>query len=181
MRAITIGFLLALAAMSPHAADAPDRSGVHDFDFLVGDWTVHHRKLETRLAGSDAWIEFDGTLSVRPLMDGAANAGDNVFRYPDGDARGASLRAYDAKTGLWSSWWLDGRNPAGRLDPPIRGRFADGVGTFTADDTHDGRPIKVLTTWSRITPTSARWEQSWSADGGKTWEVNWTSDFQRAR
>jgi hypothetical protein len=177
MRTLILSLGLACAA----AATAATPSGIHDFDFLVGDWTVQHRKLKTRFTHNDAWITFDGTISVRKVLDGAGNVGDNLFRYPDGDARGASLRAYDPATGLWSSWWLDGRSPTGKLDPPIRGRFENGVGTFTADDTYEGRPIKVKTTWSRITPTSARWEQAWSPDGGKSWELNWTSDFQRVR
>src|SRR6266853_115724 len=45
-------------------------SGVHDFDFLVGHWRVHHRKLKERLANSHEWIEFEGTLSSQPLMGG---------------------------------------------------------------------------------------------------------------
>ena len=76
-------------------------------------------------------------------------------------------------------WWLDGRMPLGPLDPPVRGGFRDGVGTFTADEAFRGKPIKVRFTWSRITPTSARWEQAFSPDGGKTWEVNWEMDFTR--
>lgn len=180
------GPLLMLASAAAVATqDAPipappaNLAGLHDFDFLVGDWTVTHRKLRQRMIHSNDWAEFDGTLSIRPLLDGWANVGDNVFNFPDGAYRGASLRAYDPQTGQWSSWWLDGRNPAGKLDPPIRGSFKNGVGTFTADDTLDGKPIRVKATWSRITPTSAHWEQAFSADGGKTWEVNWTSEFQR--
>jgi hypothetical protein len=187
LTATTTALLFALAASNAAATqDAPppakpaNLAGLHDFDFLVGDWRVSHRKLRERLANSDDWVEFDGTITVRKLMDGWGNVGDNVFNLPDGAYRGASLRAYDPQTGQWASWWLDGRNPAGNLDPPIRGAFAGGVGTFWADDTLRGKPVRVRTTWSRITSTSARWEQAYSGDGGKTWEVNWTSNFQRA-
>ncbi len=184
--ATTTALLFALAAAgaaatqdTPAPAKTANLAGLHDFDFLVGDWRVRHRKLRERLADSHDWAQFDGTLSVRKLMDGWGNVGDNVFNLPDGVYRGASLRAYDPQTGQWSSWWLDGRSPAGKLDPPIRGSFKNGVGTFAADDTLDGKPIRVKATWSRITPTSVHWEQAFSADGGKTWEVNWTSEFQR--
>ncbi len=190
---ITLGvFLLAAAAgaaVPVYAAQdapkssqaAPDMSGLHDFDFLVGDWRVHSRRLKERLAGSREWIEFDGTISSRKLMDGWANVDDTVFNMPDGVYRGVAPRAYDSKTGQWAIWWIDGRNPFGNLDPPVKGRFVDGVGTFYADDTLRGQPIKVRFIWSHITPTSARWEQAFSADDGKTWETNWTQKLQRIR
>lgn len=163
----------------PAPAKTQNLAGLHDFDFLHGSWHVKHRKLKERLANSRDWAEFDGSITVRPLMDGWGNVGDNVFNLPDGEYRGASLRAYDPQTGQWSSWWLDSRNPAGNLDPPIKGSFKDGIGTFYAEDTLRGKPVRVKTIWSHITPTSARWEQSYSSDGGKTYELNWTSDFQR--
>jgi len=175
------------APASTHAAQdtpqptqsAPDLSGLHAFDFLVGDWRIHSRRLKERLAGSDAWEEFDGTLSCRKLMDGFANVDDTVFYTPQGVYRGVAPRAYDAKSGEWAIWWIDGRNPFGNLDPPVKGRFVDGVGTFHADDTLRGQPIKVRFTWSHITRNSARWEQAFSADGGKTWETNWIQTLSR--
>lgn len=83
------------------------------------------------------------------------------------------------KTGLWAIWWIDGRNPHGALDPPFNGRFVHGVGTFFADDTLRGKPIKVRFVWSDITPNSVHWEQACSGDGGKTWEVNWSQVLKR--
>ena len=77
---------------------------------------------------------------------------------------------------MWSIWWFDGRTPS-ELDPPVTGRFENGVGTFYSDDTFKGKPIRVRFTWSNITAASAHWEQAFSADGGKTWETNWTTDF----
>ena len=67
------------------------------------------------------------------------------------------------------------------LDPPVRGRFQDGVGTFLADETFNGKPIRVRFTWSKITPASAHWEQAFSPDAGATWETNWVMDFTRLR
>ncbi|GLQ46673.1 hypothetical protein GCM10007862_17240 [Dyella lipolytica] len=158
---------------------APNLSGLHDFDFLVGTWHGHHRKLKARLAGSHEWIEFDGTLDVRKLMDGFADVSDNVINLPDGVYRGVGLRSYDPVSGQWASWFLDGRYPADNLDPPMKGSFVNGVGTLYADDVLQGKPIKVRVIWSHITSTSARWEQAYSPDGGKTWETNWVSDFTR--
>ena len=151
---------------------------VHDFDFYMGTWAVHHRRLTKRLAGSDDWAEFEGTSTAWPILDGAGNIDDNVLELPDGEYRAISLRTYDPETDRWSIWWLDGRTP-GRLDPPVVGGFVDGIGTFIAPDTFDGRPILVRFLWSDITATTCRWEQAFSADGGATWEVNWVMESTR--
>jgi hypothetical protein len=158
-----------------------DLSGLHDFDFLVGEWRVHSRRLKERLAGSNDWEEFEGSIISRKYMDGWANVDDTVFHTPQGIYRGVAPRAYDPVTGQWAIWWIDGRNPFGNLDPPVKGRFVKGVGTFYATDTLRGKPIKVRFTWSHITPTSARWEQAFSPDDGKTWEPNWLQTLDRVK
>lgn len=148
------------------------------FDFLVGNWNVHHRYLRRRLAGCTEWIEFPGTSSMRKILDGFANMDDDDIHLPAGRYAGVSLRTYDPKNESWSIYWLDSRYSA-RIDPPLAGRFDDGIGTFHGDDTFEGRPIRVRFLWSRITPTSARWEQAFSDDGGNSWETNWYMDFTR--
>ena len=156
---------------------AANVAGSHDFDFQVGEWRVHHRV--KRPAGNDQWLEFDGTCSNRGLMDGSANVEDQRFDKPTGVTHGVALRAYDSKTGQWAIWWIDSRDPFGALDPPVKGRFENGVGTFYSDGTRDGKPIRTRFIWSKITPTSAHWEQAYSSDAGKTWETNWIMEFQR--
>jgi hypothetical protein len=165
------------AAAPDQAAEAP--KGLHDFDFLVGHWRVHHRTLKARLANSHEWIEFEGTLSTQSLMGGYSNVDDTVFQKPGNPFRGVALRSFDPKSQQWSIWWLDSRTPLGPLDPPMRGGFKDGVGTFYGDDKLNGKPIRVRFLWSDITPTSGHWEQAFSADGGKTWETNWVQDIQK--
>lgn len=164
--------------MTAMAADV-EPQGLHDFDFLIGEMKTHHRRLKERLAGSTEWIEYSGTLSARKILGGYGNMDDNFIEMPGGSYWGATFRAFDAKTGEWRIWWLDSRYPANPVDPPMKGRFENGVGLFLADDTFNGRPIKVRFIWSRITARSARWEQAFSADGGKTWETNWITDFER--
>jgi hypothetical protein len=153
--------------------DAP-----RDFDFLAGSWKVRHRRLKERLAGSTEWEEFDGTCVMQKLMGGFANVDDNVLHLPGGSYRAVGLRSYDPEARTWAIWWLDGRDPH-VLDVPVVGAFKDGVGTFQADDTLRGKPIKMKFVWSHVTPTSAQWEQSFSPDGGRTWEMNWHMDFTR--
>jgi hypothetical protein len=170
--------LLAAAVVSSGPATAQDENlaGVHDFDFQVGDWRVQHR---VKRPDDGKWTEFEGTCSNRPLMNGRANVEDHVFNRPAGITRGVGLRAYDAKTAEWAIWWIDSRVPHGALDPPVKGRFERGVGTFYSDGTLDGKPIRTRFIWSHITPTSAHWEQAYSRDSGKTWETNWIMEFRR--
>ncbi len=181
--ALLIAVMGAMAAYpsqdSPKPKEVANMTGLHDFDFLAGQWQVRHRRLKERLAGSQEWIEFDGTCTGFPLMGGRANADDNVLKMPGGEYRAVTLRSYDQETGQWAIWWLDGRFPSGPLEPPVKGRFENGVGTFHADDTLNGKPIRIRFIWSRITPTSAHWEQAFSPDGGKTWETNWEMEFRR--
>jgi hypothetical protein len=152
---------------------------MNDFDFLVGHWTVRHRRLKERLVGCAEWEEFRGTCSLRPLLDGQANVDDNVLETPSGTYRAASIRAYDPATDQWSIWWLDSRQPHG-LGVPVVGAFQDGTGTFFADDTLNGQPIRVRFLWTDITAAGARWQQAFSKDGGATWETNWVMKFERA-
>ena len=104
---------------------------------------------------------------------------DNVIDLPGDAYRAVTLRAFDPKTGLWAIRWLDGRDPGANLDPPVKGGFDGGVGTFFADITFSGKPVRMRFVWSHITRDTLRWEQAFSPDGGKTWETNWIMQFQR--
>jgi hypothetical protein len=150
---------------------------LHDWDFLVGHWSVRHRRLKERLANCTAWDEFGGTCVNWTTLGGKGNVDDNLLELPGGPYRAVAIRALDEKAGQWLIWWLDARYLT--IDAPMRGGFKSGIGTFLADETFDGRAIKVRFRWSEITPTSAKWEQAFSADGGATWETNWFMDFTR--
>ncbi len=111
--------------MTEHApASAPA-----DFDFIIGSWTVRHRRLVDRLAGSTDWAEFDGTSETRKTLGGFGNLEDNWLDLPDGAYRAVALRSYDPAAGKWAIWWLDGRFPH-QLDTPVVGGFGGGVGIF---------------------------------------------------
>ena len=165
-----------MPAQASSSAVSPS-DGRHDFDFFHGRWKVSHRRLRNRLVGDTVWEEFAGTCDTQPIIGGLGNLDDNLLELPAGTYRAATLRLFNAGTGLWSIWWVDARDP--RLEPPVHGGFESGVGTFYGDDNLAGRPIRVRFSWSQITPHSARWDQAFSADGGKSFEPNWTMRFAR--
>jgi len=150
--------------------------GAGDFDFLHRDWRVRHRKLRTRLAGANDWIEFDGTSTTRPILGGAGNVEDNFLQDPTGAYRAAAVRSFEASTGLWRIWWLDLRQPSD-LGTPVAGRFDGEIGEFLSDDNWNGTPIKVRFLWRKNAPMGPRWEQSFSKDNGASWELNWSMQF----
>lgn len=150
-----------------------------DFDFQIGAWQVRHRRLKARLAGCTDWEEFEGTSTMRPILNGHGNIEDNEIRIPSGAYRAVALRSFDSARRQWAIWWLDGRAPL-TLDVPVIGSFEAGIGTFLADDVHEGRPVRLRFLWLQTDTVSPRWEQAMSTDGGENWETNWTMDFIRA-
>lgn len=150
---------------------------MNDFDFFIGSWNVVNRRLKTVFAGSDEWEEFPGTTTCRPIFGGGGNTEEIIF--PTLGRHGFTLRLFDVELRQWSLYWASSRT--GVLFPPVVGSFTDGRGDFYGDDTHEGKPIKACFIWSDITPTSARWEQQFSGDDGRTWESNWIMEFTRTR
>ena len=180
-----VSFFVAACAMAA-AAVAAEKPGpspgssstAHDFDFLVGDWTVHNRKLAKRLAGSHEWLEFAATDSFH-LLPGAMGTEENYRTdyWPHFNAIG--LHLYDPDMKRWTLYWADSRNSPGVMQTLASGTFEGNAGTFYAPDTFNGKPITVRIVWKRKDDTHAYWEQAFSTDHGKTWETNWTMDFVR--
>ncbi|MEU5381942.1 hypothetical protein ABZ359_41710 [Streptomyces sp. NPDC005968] len=149
---------------------------MNDFDFLHGLWDVANRRRTSPLdTGPATWTEFPGHAVVRPLFGGAGNIDEITF--PTLGRQGVTLRLFDRKTERWTIHRADSRT--GRLDPPLVGGFADDRGDFHGEDTYDGRPIRVHFTWYRLGTDTARWEQEFSADDGRTWELNWIMNLTR--
>lgn len=149
-----------------------------DFDFLVGTWDVTNRRLRQRHVGGDDWDEFAGVSEARSFFDGAGSFDE--MRCPSRGFSGSTVRILNPSTGLWSIYWMHSSRGVLEL-PPVVGRFAGGVGTFYADDTDEGRPVRCRFLWSAVTADSCRWEQAFSTDGERTWETNWVMEFRRTR
>jgi hypothetical protein len=159
---------------------AAARDGQHDFDFEIGKWSIHLKRMLHPLSGSAEWTEFDGTSVTRPMWDGRANIEEFETTNTTDRVEGMTLRLYDPKAHQWSLYWAAGKT--GQLSLPATvGEFKDGVGEFYDQEPINGREILVRYQWSRITANSAHFEQAFSDDGGKTWEVNWITYQTRVK
>ena len=153
-------------------------SAATDFDFLIGNWSVWHRRLKRRLVSCDEWDEFGGVCSAQKILGGLGNFDDNEIDLPGGAYREITLRVFDPGTRRWAIWWLDARAPHS-LDVPMIGAFENSAGVFYADDFVNGRPVRVRFLWSYADGSVPAWEQAFSADGGASWETNWLMQFRR--
>jgi hypothetical protein len=152
--------------------------GQHDFDFALGTWKAHLKRLEHPLTGSKTWVEFDGTFVARKVWDGRAMIEEVELDSPGGHIEGLTLRLYNAQTRQWSIYWANSKNGIMDSSPQV-GQFKNGRGEFYGTDTLNGKLIYVRFVWTNTNTNTPHFEQSYSDDGGKTWEVNWTTDQTR--
>jgi hypothetical protein len=161
-----------LGAGTPARAQAPVSARPGEFDFLSGEWRIRHR----RLKGPGDWDEFEGEATCWSILGGVASVEE--LRIPARDFSGMGLRTLDAANGVWLDFWMNAKTGVpGSAGTP--GRFVDGVGNFDADETADGAPVKYRGAWDEIAPTSCRWRQGASRDGGQTWDWNWIMQWTR--
>ena len=154
------------------------RDGQHDFDPLIGAWKYHLKKRLNPLTGSTTWVEFDGTGVCYKVWDGRAQLDTIEVDSPAaGHIEGLTLRVYNPQSHQWRLYWANSK--IGILDPPQIGEFKDGRGEFFAQDTINGKVILIRYVWTNMTTSTPHFEQSFSEDGGKTWEVNWITDQTR--
>lgn len=155
------------------------RDGQNDFDFEIGTWKTHLKRRLRPLTGSTSWVEYEGTTVVRKVLNGRANLVELDVKGPAGRIEALSLRLYNPESHQWS---LNFANRAGgTMSPPTIGGFKNGRGEFYNQETLNGRAILVRFVISEITPNSCRFEQAFSDDGGKTWEVNWLATDTRVK
>lgn len=168
---------LPAAAQNPPALAVAAHDGQHDFDFEIGRWKTHLVRRLHPLTGSTTWVAYDGVSTVRPVWNGAANLVELVADGPAGHFEGMNLRLYNPQARQWS---LNFASPAsGGFGQPTVGEFKDGRGEFYDQETLNGRAILVRFVISRVAENACHFEQAFSADGGKTWEINWIADDTR--
>lgn len=147
------------------------RDGQHDFDFELGTWKTKLKRMVNPLSGTQTWVEYEGTSVVRKVFNGMANLVELTVEGPAGHFKGLSLRLYNPQAHQWSLNFANMKN--GVMTTPTIGEFKDGRGEFYSQETLNGRAILVKFVISKITSDSCRFEQSFSDDGGKSWELNW--------
>jgi len=150
--------------------------GRHDFDFFFGCWQVDNRKRVRPLKQGDTeWVEFEGEVEAAPILGGVGNI--DWYKAPRFPGRpnfeGFTLRLFEPATRLWRIWWASSVG-TGHIDPPVVGRFSNGVGRFECDEIMEAQLVRVRYDWKDIAADSVTWEQSFSFDGGATWDPNWT-------
>ena len=183
VRLLLLGAVFALplgAQTGSSPANLPQRDGSHDFDFLIGDWKAHVRRLPDRLNNSNTWVGYDGISNHHKVLD--SNSNFEEFDVTSTDKKlhikAQTLRLYNPETRQWSIYLVD--VDAGTLDtPPVVGGFTGKRGEFFHQENFKGRAILVRYVWLDISPKASRMEQSFSPDGGKTWEVNWICELSR--
>jgi hypothetical protein len=173
------GLAIAQLPLPTLAQEVGARDGQHDFDFEIGSWNTRLSRLQKPLSGSTTWLEYVGTTVVRKVWEGRANLVELDVEGPAGRLEALSLRLYNPQSRQWSLNFASSRG--GTLTEPSVGEFRNGRGEFYSHEEFNGRMILVRFVISVITPDSCRFEQSFSDDGGKTWEVNWIAIDTRVK
>jgi len=173
------GFAQQNSEASKNSLQQTKWDGQHDFDFEIGTWKRHLRRLVHPLTGSTTWVEYEGTSVVRKVWNGRANLVELVADGPGGHFEGLNLRLYNPESHQWSLNFAG--SSGGALSQPTIGEFKNGRGEFFDQETLNGRAILVRFVMSDTTPDSCRFEQAFSEDGGKTWEVNWIATDTRLK
>jgi hypothetical protein len=172
--------VVSLPAAMPTVPASLKPDGGHDFDFEIGTWNSHLSRLIHPLSGSAKWADFDGTTVVRKVWNGRANLVELEVQGSLGHIEALSLRLYNPKTRQWSLNFANGN--VGELSPPPAiGEFNNGRGEFYDDESFNGKRIKVRFVISNVTQDTCRFEQAYSEDGGKTWEINWIATDTRLK
>ncbi len=190
MKRALIGFgivaaltMIAAPGMNSHAAERPAvaddaAENLHGFDFALGSWKIHLKKLDHPLTGSHTWLEFDGTTKARKVWDGRAQVEEFESDSPTaGHIEGLALRLYNPTAKQWNINWATSKG--GTFGESITGEFKNGRGEFYDQEEIGGRKVLVRWIWSNMTTASPHFEQAFSDDGGKSWEVNWITDQTR--
>ena len=154
------------------ATPTPGKPG--DFNFLAGEWRIRHRRLPK--PGAE-WDVFEGEASCWTILGGVGSVEE--LRIPARNFSGMGLRLLDVESRVWSDFWVNAKSGA-LTTPGQTGSFENGAGIFVSEEEEGGLVIKAAGIWDLITPSSCRWRQAVTRDGGKTWEQSWIMNWTRA-
>jgi len=171
MKNVIIALLVFFTHIGTPAAAPAANDGQQDFNWEMGTWETKLRRLKQPLGGSQDWLEYEGTTTVKPLMEKRANIVEFDVQGPAGRISGVSLRLFQPATRQWTLHFANLAN--GSMTEPMQGSFKQGHGTFYGQDTLNGRKILVRFLIIPVSTDQWRFEQAYSPDDGKTWEDNW--------
>src|SRR5262249_454986 len=120
--------MVSVSVMAQQSSVTERRDGRGDFDFEIGVWKTHLKRLKNPLTGSTTWLEYDGTSVVRKVWDGRANLVELDVTGPAGRIQGLSLRLYNPESHQWSLNFSNIAN--GTMSPATIGEFKNGRGEF---------------------------------------------------
>ena len=156
-----------------------DSTAQNDFDSHIGTWKTTLKRLKNPLSGSNSWIEYKGTTVVKNIYNGRANIVELDVKNNSSHIEGVSLRMYNPETKMWSLNFASLRN--GTMTTASIGAFKNGVGEFYNEDEFDGKKIIVRFVITQTSSNALHFEQAFSDDDGKTWEINWIADDTRIK
>lgn len=159
---------------SKHSGKARPAGKPGDFDFLSGHWTIQHRQLTS--SNPEVWDSFEGEATCWSILNGMASVEE--LRIPARDFSGMGLRVLDREKCVWSDFWMNAKKGT-LLTPGVEGYFQDGEGVFISEEFDGEHAVQVRGVWDNISPTTCRWQQATSNDGGETWRTNWAMDWER--
>ncbi len=184
LSSLLAGCLLSISAHAQAVAAAPKqpssselRDGQHDFDFNIGTWKTHIRRLLHPLTGSKDWVDLNGTVHIRKVWNGHAQLEELEADGSTGHFEGLTLFLYNPQAHQWGQYFVN--SAEGVVNQPQVGEFKNGRGELFDQESFHGRMIFVRFVWSDITPDSHHIEQSFSDDGGRTWEPNFVATLTR--
>jgi hypothetical protein len=184
-RALVVATVLSLVSLPSHS-DAPAaaartevRDGSHDFDFNVGTWHTHIRRILDPLSGGTHSMELNGTVTVRKVWGGRAQLEEIEADGPNGHWEGLTLFLYNPAAHQWGQSYIN--SIMAELTTPLIGEFHEGRGELFAHDTFEGKSTLVRGVWSDIRPDSHRFEESYSRDGGESWHPTFIADLTRQK
>jgi hypothetical protein len=166
----------AAGRLAGHGAGT-DPDGQDAFDFGLGTWKEHTVRLLHPLTGSKTWMQMDGVSVDKPIWNGRANIVELESDGPTGHLELLSLRLYNPRSREWNLYFATSQ--VGIVSGAMTGAFNDGRGEFFSEESVKGRGVLVRFTVTKVAANSERSEQAFSADGGKTWEVNWINTYTR--
>lgn len=142
------------------------------FDFWVGEWSVNLRIRQPDFTWKDS---VQAVTKVYPILQGKAL----LELWNSEPIKGYSLRYYDPAKMKWVLW-LNWPQPNHSGSAHLEGEFRHGRGEFFATRTNPaGEEVISRYTFSDVSPTSLRWDDAYSNDGGNTWRNNWIMEFSR--